>query len=85
MCTPNQKMPKKRGRPRKDAGNGLAKQADLDEVPNYVARLKKTLEERLNAVLDLLDLEPGHEDMCCAADLVAFAIDSRWLDEKDFF
>ncbi|KAI9367528.1 hypothetical protein BJX61DRAFT_527874 [Aspergillus egyptiacus] len=50
-----------------------------------VAQLKRTLEDRLNAILELLDLEHGHEDMCCAADLVAFAIDAQWLDENDFF
>ncbi|CAG8931690.1 unnamed protein product [Penicillium salamii] len=50
-----------------------------------ISRLKNTLEERLNAVLGLLDLETGHEDMCCAADLVAYAMDSQWLGEEDFF
>ncbi|RAH75268.1 uncharacterized protein BO66DRAFT_338421 [Aspergillus aculeatinus CBS 121060] len=50
-----------------------------------VSDLKQTLEKRLTAVLELLDLEHGHEDMCCAADLVAYAIDSQWLDEQDFF
>ena len=55
------------------------------DVRNDVSQLKRTLEDRLNAVLELLDLEYGHQDMCCAADLVAFAIDAQWLDEKDFF
>ncbi|KAL4955985.1 hypothetical protein BDW69DRAFT_103998 [Aspergillus filifer] len=55
------------------------------DVRNGISQLKRTLEDRLNAVLELLDLEYGHEDMCCAADLVAFAIDAQWLDEKDFF
>jgi serine/threonine-protein kinase haspin len=50
-----------------------------------VSTFKQTLSDRLNTVLDLLDLETGREDMCCAADLVAYAIDSQWLDEKDFF
>ncbi|KAF7590451.1 hypothetical protein BBP40_002855 [Aspergillus hancockii] len=54
-------------------------------VPKQVSHMKTTLEDRLRAVLDLLDLKHGHEDMCCAADLVAYAIDSHWLDEKDFF
>lgn len=84
-CSPNQNVPKKRGRPKKGAEKGLVKKANSNEAQSHVTRLKKTLEERLTAVLDLLDLEHGHEDMCCAADLVAFAIDSRWLDEKDFF
>ncbi|KAL4887138.1 hypothetical protein BJY04DRAFT_177431 [Aspergillus karnatakaensis] len=50
-----------------------------------VSQLKQTLKERLNAILELLDLEHGHEDMCCSADLVAFAIDAQWLHERDFF
>ncbi|RAL04074.1 uncharacterized protein BO80DRAFT_462218 [Aspergillus ibericus CBS 121593] len=51
----------------------------------YIAQLKRTLEDRLHTVLELLDLENGHEDMCCAADLVAYAIDTQWLGEEDFF
>jgi serine/threonine-protein kinase haspin len=39
----------------------------------------------METVLNLLDLEHGHEDMCCAADLVAYAMDSQWLVEQDFF
>lgn len=50
-----------------------------------VSLFKKILEDRLISVLELLDLEHGHEDMCCAADLVAYAIDEGWLDERDFF
>ncbi|KAB8264521.1 hypothetical protein BDV32DRAFT_160089 [Aspergillus pseudonomiae] len=56
-----------------------------EDTQKQVSQLKSTLEDRLHAVLDLLHLERGHEDMCCAADLVAYAIDSQWLDEKDFF
>lgn len=48
-------------------------------------KVEQTLYSRLDRTLELLDLEHGHEDMCCAADLVAYAIDSEWLDEKDFF
>ncbi|KAJ9209353.1 hypothetical protein DTO166G4_9052 [Paecilomyces variotii] len=48
-------------------------------------KVEQTLSSRLDRALELLDLENGHEDMCCAADLVAYAIDSQWLDEKDFF
>ncbi|KAF9890896.1 hypothetical protein FE257_005472 [Aspergillus nanangensis] len=54
-------------------------------LQSKVGELRNDLEERLNTVIELLDLEHGHEDMCCAADLVAFAIDSQWLDEQDFF
>ncbi|GAB1212322.1 hypothetical protein ATERTT37_001460 [Aspergillus terreus] len=58
---------------------------DLETQETKVANLKKDLEDRLNEVLRLLDLEDGHQDICCAADLVAFAIDTNWLDERDFF
>jgi serine/threonine-protein kinase haspin len=47
--------------------------------------LQHDLSKRLNTVLDLLDLEHGRDDMCCAADLVAYAIDVGWLDQRDFF
>ncbi|KAL4869100.1 hypothetical protein BDV12DRAFT_89048 [Aspergillus spectabilis] len=60
---------------------------ELQPTPNAhakVSQLKHALEERLNAILELLDLEHGLEDMCCSADLVAFAIDAQWLDERDF-
>lgn len=55
------------------------------ETQLQVAVFKKVLEERMVSVLELLDLEHGSEEMCCAADLVAYAIDEGWLDEKDFF
>ena len=50
-----------------------------------VSVFKKALEERMLSVLELLDLDHGSPDMCCAADLVVCAIDKGWLDEKDFF
>ncbi|KAL2799126.1 hypothetical protein BJX66DRAFT_322342 [Aspergillus keveii] len=55
-----------------------------EEAHDKVSQLKQTLEDRLNAILELLDLEHGHKDMCCTADLVAFALDAQWLDERDF-
>lgn len=64
-------------------GNGQSQQQQQEQ--EQIAALKKTLSDRLSKVLELLDLKDGHEDMCCAADLVAYAIDSQWLDEKDFF
>ncbi|PYH40765.1 uncharacterized protein BP01DRAFT_350669 [Aspergillus saccharolyticus JOP 1030-1] len=70
------------------SNNKLAKPQTLPTVTSAqttVSDLRQTLEERLTAVLELLDLDHGHEDMCCAADLVAYAIDSHWLDEEDFF
>lgn len=63
----------------------LVKDRQTKDLQARVTRLKQTLESRLTSVLELLDLEHGHEDMCCAADLVAYAMDSQWLDEKDFF
>jgi serine/threonine-protein kinase haspin len=84
-CSSNQNVAKKRGRPKKGAEKELVKQTGSGEVHSHVIQLKKALEERLKTVLDLLDLDNGHEDMCCAADLVAYAIDTRWLDEEDFF
>ncbi|KAL1971621.1 hypothetical protein VTN31DRAFT_2242 [Thermomyces dupontii] len=50
-----------------------------------IKQVGSTLEGRLRQVLELLDLEHGRDDMCCAADLVAFAIDQGWLSEGDFF
>ncbi|KAL4888008.1 hypothetical protein BDV59DRAFT_189469 [Aspergillus ambiguus] len=80
ICSPNKEpkkatAPKRENKPIHTPSSGQAK-VDL---------LKNTLEGRLNEVLNLLDLEYGHQDMCCAADLVAFAIDSQWLDQQDFF
>ncbi|KAL5358996.1 hypothetical protein BJX96DRAFT_173955 [Aspergillus floccosus] len=77
LCSSN-KQPKKMA-----TSKGGIKGVDTPETK--VANLKKDLEDRLNEVLSLLDLEHGHQEMCCAADLVAFAIDSNWLDEQDFF
>lgn len=82
-CTPNKtikqagKSSKKDGKPR----SGALAIGSQDKV----SQLKDTLGKRLAAVLELLDLKHGHEDMCCAADLVAYAMDSQWLDERDFF
>jgi serine/threonine-protein kinase haspin len=50
-----------------------------------LTRLQRTLTDRLTIILEILDLEHGRDDMCCAADLVAYAIDQRWLNESDFF
>ncbi|EPS27531.1 hypothetical protein PDE_02474 [Penicillium oxalicum 114-2] len=61
------------------------KESHLKDVHARVLKLKQTLEKRLESVLDLLDLKHGHDDMCCAADLVAYAMDSKWLVEEDFF
>jgi serine/threonine-protein kinase haspin len=76
-CSPNMKT-------MKPSGDSLKKDKPK-HLQGGIARLKSTLEDRLNSVLGLLDLETGHEDMCCAADLVAYAMDSQWLGEEDFF
>ncbi|KAL2809694.1 hypothetical protein BJX63DRAFT_347319 [Aspergillus granulosus] len=81
-CTPNKEV-------RKATKSGKKREI-VHELPpagganDKVSQLKQTLEYRLNAILELLDLEHGDEDMCCTADLVAFALDAQWLDEKDF-
>ncbi|KAL4759217.1 uncharacterized protein BDW70DRAFT_169610 [Aspergillus foveolatus] len=83
-CLPNKKIKKgaKSDNKKQDTISGL----QLGSVAHsQIVQLKRILEERLLAVLELLDLEHGHEDMCCSADLVAFAIDAQWLDERDFF
>ncbi|PTU24228.1 hypothetical protein P175DRAFT_0489359 [Aspergillus ochraceoroseus IBT 24754] len=82
-CSPNKEINKQAS---KSGKRGETTKGPLSPgAQARVSQLKHTLEERLNATLELLDLEHGHEDMCCAADLVAFAIDAQWLDEKDFF
>nr|XP_001402071.2 hypothetical protein ANI_1_2016184 [Aspergillus niger CBS 513.88] len=88
-CSPNRGLKKQVARSPLEK---IKQQQQLEHKPRvtaatqeYISQLKKTLEDRLQGVLELLDLESGHEDMCCAADLVAYAIDTQWLDEKDFF
>lgn len=54
-------------------------------LSNLLASWEQKLDDRLNKILELLDLENGRDDMCCAADLVAYAIDQHWLSERDFF
>ncbi|KAL4909152.1 hypothetical protein BDW74DRAFT_78043 [Aspergillus multicolor] len=83
-CSPNKEIKKeaKSSKKKHEAPSAIKPSSD---VHSKIAELKRILEERLLAVLELLDLEHGHEDMCCSADLVAFAIDAQWLDERDFF
>ncbi|KAJ5383419.1 hypothetical protein N7517_001330 [Penicillium concentricum] len=86
-CSPNKMTPKMETGKGKDQNmtKSLVKERQIKDVQAGIFRLKQTLEGRLKAVLELLDLEHGHEDMCCAADLVAYAMDSQWLGEQDFF
>ncbi|PKX92779.1 uncharacterized protein P174DRAFT_504878 [Aspergillus novofumigatus IBT 16806] len=86
-CSPNKNIETKQA---KNSGEKAKKQpllgqVHITEANKRVTDLKKSLEDRLKSVLDLLNLEHGHKDMCCAADLVAYAIDSQWLSEEDFF
>lgn len=90
-CSPNRVMmsPQSKGKDpqTKDIKleSDLARKRQTKEIHARISKLTQTLEDRLKTVLDLLDLEHGHEDMCCAADLVAYAMDSQWLAEQDFF
>lgn len=91
-CSPNRKTISRapdNGKPTKtqqQAGTGtLIKEQQSKGLQAKISKLKQVLEDRLQTVLGLLDLEHGHEDMCCAADLVAYAMDSQWLVEQDFF
>ncbi|KAL5343665.1 hypothetical protein BJX70DRAFT_117913 [Aspergillus crustosus] len=82
-CSSNKRINKTAKTSKKQSAT--AEQQPTSDGHARVSQLKLALEERLNAVLELLDLERGHEEMCCSADLVAFAIDAQWLDERDFF
>ncbi|MBZ6376659.1 MAG: hypothetical protein LBE67_17225 [Kocuria palustris] len=86
-CSPNKMTRKPEMAKGKDQNiaESLVKERQTKDVPTGISQLKQTLDHRLKAVLELLDLEHGHEDMCCAADLVAYAMDSQWLGEQDFF
>lgn len=68
-----------------DSAESILKQRQTKDVQARIAQLEKIIEDRLSAVLGLLDLEHGHEEMLCAADLVAYAMHSQWLTEEDFF
>ncbi|EYE99916.1 uncharacterized protein EURHEDRAFT_445738 [Aspergillus ruber CBS 135680] len=89
-CSPNKQnivISKQSGQKQgKGSGNRpLVQRINIAEAQLQATQWRKILDDRLEAVLDLLDLEHRHEDMCCAADLVAYAIDSQWLEERDFF
>jgi serine/threonine-protein kinase haspin len=68
-----------------DCAKPKSKPAPSDGIGGMLMSFQKTINDRLNKVLQVLDLEHGREDMCCAADLVAYAIDQGWLDGRDFF
>ncbi|KAI9037895.1 uncharacterized protein KD926_011507 [Aspergillus affinis] len=80
--SPNKEVQPKSRSQKKDS---LHSNKAITQVQSNASQWQKTLQDRLTSVLGLLDLDHGHEDMCCAADLVAYAIDSQWLDGQDFF
>ncbi|KAJ5549834.1 hypothetical protein N7535_002223 [Penicillium sp. DV-2018c] len=85
--SPNAKIAKAemgKGKEENQPGSLIRERQTMD-LQAGISQLKTTLEDRLKAVLELLDLEHGHEDMCCAGDLVAYAMDSQWLTEQDFY
>ncbi|RAL16122.1 uncharacterized protein BO97DRAFT_403274 [Aspergillus homomorphus CBS 101889] len=84
-CSPNKSVKPTTTASKKDTKPRTTPAVAIIHNQPRVSDLKQTLEKRLASVLELLDLEHGHEDMCCAADLVAYAIDSQWLDDQDFF
>lgn len=88
-CSPNKNITNTKTSKKQNQGQKKSplavKQIHAAEAELHITQWKKLLEDRLKAVLDLLDIEHGSEDMCCAADLVAYAIDSQWLGEEDFF
>lgn len=90
-CSPNRSSMNKSGKNEKSKAKASSladvrvKDLQMKEIQNRVCLLKQTLEGRMKSILELLDLEHGHEDMCCAADLVAYAMDQQWLEAKDFF
>lgn len=86
-CSPNRQsvVDTKQKKDKDGKHKHLGKKIHTAEAEMQATQWKKVLEDRLDGVLELLDLEYRNEDMCCAADLVAYAIDSKWLDENDFF
>lgn len=67
----------------KSVKDTLSKDRTEQQV-SAMSDLQAKLLERLHTVCDLLNLEGIEESMCCAGDLVAFAVDSQWLNEIDF-
>lgn len=69
---------------RSQSGKVTLSKACAEPKTSPTSDLEAKLLERLHTVGDLLDLEEAEESMCCAGDLVAFAVDSQWLGENDF-
>ncbi|KAJ5090212.1 hypothetical protein N7532_008896 [Penicillium argentinense] len=86
-CSPNRKTTNQFGSAKTKASGDadvVMKERQNKGLSSKIAQLKQTLEDRLLNVLELLDMEHGDEDMCCAADLVAYAMHLQWLTVEDF-
>ncbi|EGD96467.1 haspin protein kinase [Trichophyton tonsurans CBS 112818] len=70
--------------PRKSSAKYKVTQDHRTEEPKLRDEIQHVLFERLETVLDLLELEDECETLSCAGDLVAIAIGSQWLEESDF-
>ncbi|KAK2799557.1 hypothetical protein FQN51_006871 [Onygenales sp. PD_10] len=67
-------------------GNGLHSSSSSSSSENrkLTSQLEQDLFARLQTTQDMLSIESGIEDLYCAGDLVAFAIGSQWLEERNF-
>ena len=70
--------------PRKPSAKYKVAQDYRTEGQKLRDEIQHVLFERLETVLDLLELEDEYETLSCAGDLVAIAIGSQWLEESDF-
>ncbi|EFR03268.1 haspin protein kinase [Nannizzia gypsea CBS 118893] len=70
--------------PKKPSSKHKATQNNGSEDLKLGDEIQQSLFERLETVLDLLELEDEYENLSCAGDLVAIAIGSQWLEESDF-
>ncbi|DAA79552.1 TPA_exp: Uncharacterized protein A8136_0325 [Trichophyton benhamiae CBS 112371] len=70
--------------PRKSSAKNKVAEDNRTEEPKLRDEIQHVLFERLETVLDLLELEDEYETLSCAGDLVAIAIGSQWLEESDF-
>ncbi|KAK2813341.1 hypothetical protein FQN50_000656 [Emmonsiellopsis sp. PD_5] len=70
-------------------GNGVStlhspSSSSSSETCKLVSQLEQDLFARLQTTQDMLSIESGIEELYCAGDLVAFAIGSQWLEERNF-
>lgn len=69
---------------RRSSSKHKTTQDHRNEESKLSDEIQQVLFERLETVLDLLELEDEYENLSCAGDLVAIAIGSQWLEESDF-